>query len=858
MLSISNIGNKQASSYYEKDNYYCRRDDLDNAWQGKLVELAELPQQVKQEDFNAFIKGRDERAGFDLCFSAPKSVSVAMVTDEQTRRDMVAAHDAAVARVLQKIEDREIGTRVTKNNVTEHVKTGNMLCAKFRHYVSRASDPQLHTHAVILNQTMHDGKLMAVDNPDLYKNKILYGQMYRSELAAELLKKGYDISITDAQKGFFELKGIPEAALEQFSQRRQEIEAKLKDWDTYGAKAAEKAVLLTRQAKEHRDLGMLTESWRTTLTEMGGVQINKAEGPILRTEAEKQQAFEQAVARLERKEFAFTEKDLKRATLAAGVCSGLSEEEYLKLLQQHSGKGKDLISIGPRLDQPDGPNYYTTRRNLETEKEIFQSVAAGKNSLPSLSRAEAERYLKGFVYEKGALNEQQHAAAVKIATTGDKYVAVQGLAGTGKTYMLNYVRQIYEKEGYTVTGAAFAGKAADGLEADSGIKSGTIHSLLNRLEREAGNMVQGENFEGKTRWNLEGLQKAPGGKEIWVIDEAGMVNNDLMKNVMEAAKIRDAKVVLMGDDKQLPPIGVGNAFGTMIQTGKIDAMVIDNIMRQKDTPNLLASVKEAVLGDTGKSLDLLGKNVIEINKPKARFEAVVKEYTGLSPEEQKKTVVLTAANKDRMKLNQDIRAELKRQGSLADGKEFKVETAQGRGQVREFSSGDKIIFLQNDNRLGVKNGQTGTIEEIRDKTLRVKSGEKTIEVDLDKYKKIDHGYAMTSHKAQGITVGRAIIHMDSKQAHMNNRNAYYVNISRAKHEVKIFTDNAKEIRNQVRDFARKLTSADFAKAETAPKKTLSQHVEEAVKKMAQSIRFVKPPEIKAPVPTMKGPSGPSM
>ncbi len=602
---------------------------------------------------------------------------------------------------------------------------------------------------------------------------------------------------------------------------------------------------------------MLTQSWRATLNEMGGVQIDKAEGPILRTEAEKQQAFEQAVARLERKEFAFTEKDLKRATRAAGVGSGLSEEEYLKLLQQHSGKGKELISIGPRLDQPDGPNYYTTRRNLETEKEIFQSVAAGKNSLQGLSRFEAERYLKGFVYEKGALNEQQHAAAVKITTSRDKYAAVQGLAGTGKTYMLNYVRQIYEKEGYTVTGAAFAGKAADGLEADSGIKSGTIHSMLNRLEREAGNMVQNENFEEKTRWNLEGLQKAPG-KEVWVIDEAGMVDNALMKNVMEAAKIRDAKVVLMGDDKQLPPIGVGNAFGTLVQTGKIDAMVIDNIMRQKDTPQLLASVKEAVMGDIGKSLDLLGKNVIEIKKPKARFEAIVKEYTGLSAKEQQNTVILTAANKDRIKLNQDIRAELKQQGVLPEGKEFKVENSQGRSQVREFSQGDKVIFLQNDNRLGVKNGQTGTIDRIDGHKLTVTSGDKKLEIDLTQYKKIDHGYAMTSHKAQGITVGRAIIHMDSKQAHMNNRNAYYVNISRAKHEVKIFTDNAKEIRNQVRDFARKLTSEDFAKAETAPKKTLSQHVEEAVKKMAKSIRFIKPPEIKAPVPTMKGPSGPSM
>ena len=837
MLSISNIGSHQASTYYKQDGYYCRLDDCDNVWQGKLKDQLGLADPVDREEFDLLVGTNKERAGYDLCFSAPKSVSIAMCLDEATRNDMLAAHEAAVAATLAKIEEREIGTRITQGKVTRHVKTGNMLCGKFNHFVSRASDPQLHTHCVILNKTLYEGKEYAIDNPDLYRNKILYGQLYRNELAAQLLQHGYDLRSTETQKGFFELNGVEESTLAAFSHRRQEITEKLKEWDTRNPEAAGRAAILTRCAKEHKDLALLTESWKETVNEMGGVKIEKATGPILRPEEQKQQAFEQAVARLEHKEFAFTEKELKRAALAAGVGSGLSEEEYLKMLQQCSEKEKDLVAIGSRLDQPDGPSYYTTRRNLETEKEIFRQVEMGKGSLPGLSRVEAERHLKSFDYSKGELNEQQYAAAVKITTSRDQYIAVQGLAGTGKTYMLNYVRQTLEKEGYSVSGAAFAGKAADGLEVDSGIKSGTIHSFLNRLEREAGNMKPEEDFKDKTHWNLDGLQKGTG-KEAWIIDEAGMVDNATMKNLMDAAQIRDAKVILMGDDKQLPPIGVGNAFGTLVQTGKIDAMVIDDIMRQKEKPQLLESVKEAVLGDTGKSLDLLGKNVIEIKKPKARFEAIVKEYAGLSAAEQKNTVILTAANKDRVKLNQDIRAELKRQGALAEGKEFKVETAEGRGQVREFSKGDKVIFLQNDNRLDVKNGKTGTIDWIDGHKLTVTSGDKKLEVDLDQYKKIDHGYAMTTHKAQSITVGRVLVHMDSKQAHMNNRNAFYVDISRAKYEVKIFTDNVGEIRTQVQEFAKKLTSENFKlpKVVSLPEKSLTQCLNETAKEMLKPLQ----------------------
>ena len=167
MLSISNVGSNQAASYYSKDGYYVRNDDKDNTWQGQLKDDLELPNNVTKEHFDMMIKERKERAGYDLCFSAPKSVSIAMCIDDETRKDMVEAHNRAVEETLNEIEKREIGARITKDGTTEHIKTGNMLCGKFNHYVSRNNDPQLHTHAVILNQTKYNNKLYAVDNGDL-------------------------------------------------------------------------------------------------------------------------------------------------------------------------------------------------------------------------------------------------------------------------------------------------------------------------------------------------------------------------------------------------------------------------------------------------------------------------------------------------------------------------------------------------------------------------------------------------------------------------------------------------------------------------------------------------------------------
>ena len=811
MLSISNVGAKQAGSYYDKDGYYARMEDKDNSWFGSLKQDLGLPEELKKEDFNKLVQERKERAGFDLCFSAPKSVSIAMCMDEQIRRDMLEAHNKAVETILARIEKNEIGARVSNDKVTEHIKTGNMICGYFNHYVSRASDPQLHTHAVILNKTQYKGKYYAVDNEPLYKNKIFYGQLYRNTLARELMQKGYEVKTTNREKGFFELAGIDQKSIEHFSSRREEIMKQLKEWGASSPQSAEKAALLTRQAKEHRDIGTLMESWKETLIQLNEKNIERMATPIVPTKEQCNLELERAVKQLSNRIFAFKERDYEKIALAHGVGVGMTEDQVKNYFYEQ--RGKEILYLGRRQDnKKDLSVYFGTQKNYEIEQEIFQRIRQSKNKLEGIERGKVKDYLgKNAMDQDGnlILSKQQRDAVIFVTTNKDQYSAVQGLAGTGKTRMLHVARQVFESNGYEVKGVCFAGKAAEGLQKDSGIPSTTIHSFLNRLERENGYMDTETDFKEKNEWNVSGL--TPGDKkEVWIVDEAGMVGNSTMRSLMQAADAKKAKIVFVGDKNQLLPIAVGNSFAHSVNKKQIATITIDEIQRQKQR-DLLESVKESVLGSISKSLDILDKNqdVQQIANRKERMKEIVKEYMSLSQLERQKTIILTADNQDRNVLNMNIRKELKKTGQLAPGYMAKIEDSRGYIAKREISVDDKVIFLRNDNQLGVKNGQTGFIREIKENNIVIDTNGRKMKIDLLQYNKIDHAYAMTTHKAQGITEDRALIHIDSAQKQLNSRNSYYVDISRARHQVKIFTDSRGKIEKQVQEFAKKLTSGDF-------------------------------------------------
>jgi conjugative relaxase-like TrwC/TraI family protein len=811
MLSLTNISTAQASTYYEKDDYYTRSSG--GMWQGSLTTVKGFTPEVQKTDFDAMVKkhemfdykggSREKRAGFDLCFSVPKSVSLAMC-DETRRDEIIEAHRQAVATTLGMIEANCIYARVTDKGQTIREKTGNMICGKFDHYVSRNQDPQLHTHCVIFNETLcADGQSRAIDNKMLYLDKMLYGQIYRNELAKNLLGKGYEVEISNQEQGFFELTGVSRDQIEAFSSRRLEIVAELEKRGLTSAKDAERATLLTRQAKEDRDLDKLFESWRESIAQ-AKIEIKK---PAIQADHQfmGELSLIQAEKQIANIAFAFQKKEFVMEALRIGLAHGLTVTEIERYFE--SQKGQEIFYLG----RYKGREYYCTKTGYEIEQGIIRNVAAGKDQMAGISAAKINAKFAELKKNQIELFAGQQNAVRQICSTRDRFSAVQGLAGTGKTHMLNVARQILEADGYTVKGVCFTGKAAEELNKGAKIESRTIHSHLNSLEKEAGNSppdTLSEEREIKNDWNLQGL-KTSAKKEVWVVDEASLVDNKTLKQLMDAAILRDAKMILIGDAWQMQPVGAGSAFANLIRNDEIQYAVMDEIVRQKNK-NLLFAVRESVTGSLEKSLAMLTRTTRQIKDREKRLDRIALDFTRQSVNDRLNSIIVTATNRDRHELNQKVRALLKAKQQLPEGIEFKVKSPSGRVSIREFSHHDKIMFLQNDTKLGVQNGQTGFIVGIQDQSITIKSGDKTIAVNTAEYAYLDHGYVLTTHKAQGITENRAFIHIDTNQRQLNSRNSFYVDISRARFKAFIYTNDKNKLMDTVSEFQIKLSSRDFS------------------------------------------------
>ena len=364
--------------------------------------------------------------------------------------------------------------------------------------------------------------------------------------------------------------------------------------------------------------------------------------------------------------------------------------------------------------------------------------------------------------------------------------SVVGYAGSGKSAMLGVAREAWEGQGYTVRGAALSGIAAENLEGGSGIASRTIASL--------------EHAWGQGREQL-------GPRDVLVVDEAGMIGSRQMERVLSQARDAGAKVVMVGDPEQLQAIEAGAAFRSI--TERHGAAEITEIRRQREDWQRDAT-RALATGRTGEAIHAYdGKGMVHAadTREQARGELVDGWDRARQAEPGKSRVILTHTNAEVRELNEEARGRLRATGDLGDDVTFSAD----RG-TRAFARGDRLMFLRNERSLGVKNGTLGTIERVTPEGMTVRlDGGRQVAFDAKDYAHVDHGYAATFHKAQGVTVDRAHVLATPGM----DRHSAYVGMSRHRDGAQLhygrndFADQRQLVRALSRDRSKDM-AGDYA------------------------------------------------
>jgi len=357
--------------------------------------------------------------------------------------------------------------------------------------------------------------------------------------------------------------------------------------------------------------------------------------------------------------------------------------------------------------------------------------------------------------------------------------------------MLGVARDAWDSAGLNVRGAALSGIAAEGLENGSGIGSRTIASMEH-------GWAQGRDLLAA--------------RDVLVIDEAGMVGTRQMERVLSHAREAGAKVVLVGDPQQLQSIEAGAAFRSIHE--RHGGIEITEVRRQR-TDWQRDATRHLATGRIGEAIREYGEHGMvhpAATRDDARGDLVDRWDRARQASPGDTRIILTHTNDEVRDLNEGARGRMRDAGELGDDVRVKVE----RGE-RLFASGDRVIFLRNERGLGVKNGTLGTIEQVSARSIAVRTDDgRSVAFDTKDYAHVDHGYAATIHKAQGMTVDRAhVLATPGMDAHGS-----YVALSRHRDGVELhygrddFADQGKLVRTLSRERAKDMAS-DYERADPA-------------------------------------------
>jgi conjugative relaxase-like TrwC/TraI family protein len=838
-----------AESYFDEhlaqNDYYAAGEIRAGQWIGVGAERLALKNVVTRDQFRELCENKNPNDGerltqrsqkegqrrvfYDFTCSAPKSVSVLAVTLDDDR--LVTAHEESTRIAFRELETFA-GTRIRRGGVENRDRvTGNLVAASFVHDSSRALDPQLHTHFTVFNASFDQSEKCwkALQARGMY-DAIRYGTaVYRNELAKRVQQIGY--RIVPAKNGF-EIEGVSVETLKRFSKRAQQRDAVVEEMEAklgrklsndeishavHRSRAKKIKGISTSEVRERQLSQLRADEWQSLQTLRALARPSR----LPRIALVENQVLNHAVAHVFERKSVVPEHELLSVGLSHRL--GAVDLDHLKATVQHL---PDLVKT---------ERGFSTQKILATELDLIQTVNAGCDAVAPLHPG----------YEAAAwLGEDQQRAIYHVLRTSDRITGLRGLAGTGKTTALR--------------------------ELVAACQEAKIEPLFCAPTAAATDVLRKEGFEAKTLQSLIFSKPVLSDKHLVVLDEAGAVGIDDMRRLFDLA--RDARVVLSGDTGQHASVARGDALRILEQHSDFQSGQLTRIRRQRKAEYRkaveLAAQKRTVeafaqLERMGAVVEVLADGYHQLH------EVVAKSY--LKALAQNQSVLLVAPTWNEIEaVTEKVRAELKSSGRLAlEEKEFQVfdslswteaqkqdvrqyhpgmairfhqrkadfakdetvavvavendslkvqrtcgtqsflplgaGTACDVGEMRQLkvAAGDKLL-LQANRRKHFINGELVEVKRVAGETIILTDG-RTIPAD---YRTFTHGYAVTSHAAQGKTVDEVLVVASSRSLPAVHQQQFYVSISRGRERCQIFTDDAERLRSHVTHSSERLAAVE--------------------------------------------------
>ncbi len=816
------------------------------------AERAEQRARIEAEERARGGKFRNPVAGFDLTFSLSKSVSVAWaLADADTKAVIYSCHCRAIDVVLTYAEREVFHSRSGKGGVVQEDVEG-VVATAFTHFDSRAGDPQLHDHVVVANRarSVSDGAWRTLDSRGLFKSVVALSELHQGVLAdllTETLGWGWDgRARRHSAQPRWEVTGVPEALMSEFSQRAAVIEErKTALVSEYAAangrqptsvevlRLRQRATLETRPAKEHRSLGALTNGWRGRAERyIGDDQCSWVEGladrndlPLLhasdlaeeiladaagvavQTVAERRATFSRAniLAEVHRRfhGLRFASPEERIAVVERTADLALEESLLVSAPELHHTPERLRRSDGSSRFRTKGHEVFTTATLLEAEVRL---LGAGRAlGAPSVTRDRVAAITASSLPGRDhSLSLDQAVAVEQIATSSRSLDLLVGPAGTGKSTTMAGLRAVWEAEHGvgSVLGLAPSAAAAEVLAGELGIETENTAKWLHEHRQEAERLreitdLRSELGASEASSGLQSLRHrriAVAEEEVarWklrrgqlvIVEEASLAGTFALDELVTAGAHAGAKVLLVGDHAQLTPVEAGGMFAALVRDRGGFVSALSDVRRFHHHWEKVASV-EVRAGSVDAIDAYRAHDRITSGDRDQMLDAL---YAGWKSDTEngQRSLMIAGDQGSVNELNARARSDRVAAGQVTD-----VGVAVAGGATA--GAGDQVVTRQNNRRLStgrrwVRNGDQWTVtatDQAGGMTLRRANGMGQVVLPADYVSEhVELAYASTAHRAQGRTVDTA----HAMVSPTTTREVLYVSATRGREANRLYVD----------------------------------------------------------------------